>query len=210
MPVFAWLPSLGVSNITVLEGFHASWTGDLLVASLAARSLYRVRTTAGRVVFIEQIYVGERIRYAHFHKPDNQIYLWTDSHNILVLAVAEHQSLTAIIDRVASSRGLSRAQKSVLRTHMLDCAQCHSLNSTLSIRAPSLPGIVGAPLAASSYTEYSAALRDVGGSWSEQKLQAFLRNPQALAPGTTMPNPGIREQVIVDSVVDVLRQLEQN
>lgn len=208
LPVFAWLPSLGVSNITTIDGFHDTWAGDLLVASMEARSLYRVRTSDDRVVFIEQVYVGERIRYAHFHQPDGQLYLWTDSHNILVLAVADSQNLNAIIDVVASERGLGGAQKSSLRNHLLECAQCHSLGTKVSVRAPSLQGIVNAGLASTDYPAYSAALRDAGGVWDVGRLSAFLRKPQALVPGVQMPDPNIRDQVVLESLVEVLSRLE--
>jgi glucose/arabinose dehydrogenase len=50
-PVLAWVPSIGVSNLIELENFHPAWNGDLLVESLKAQSLFRLRRDGdGRVV----------------------------------------------------------------------------------------------------------------------------------------------------------------
>ena len=37
-PVFAWLPSIAVSGLARVEGFHETWDGDFLVATLAAQN----------------------------------------------------------------------------------------------------------------------------------------------------------------------------
>ncbi|NNF39724.1 MAG: hypothetical protein HKN71_13720, partial [Gemmatimonadetes bacterium] len=51
-PLHAWMPSLGVADLIVVEGrgFHR-WRGDLLIASLKAGQLRRVRLRDGRVVY---------------------------------------------------------------------------------------------------------------------------------------------------------------
>jgi aldose sugar dehydrogenase len=41
-PVFAWVPSIGPSNLIEVRGFDRRWDGDLLVASLKANSLFRL------------------------------------------------------------------------------------------------------------------------------------------------------------------------
>lgn len=35
LPTFVWVPSVGISSLTAIEGFHPAWDGDLLVASLS-------------------------------------------------------------------------------------------------------------------------------------------------------------------------------
>jgi cytochrome c len=37
-----------------------------------------------------------------------------------------------------------------------------------------------------SFRDYSAGLRQAGGKWTEARLDAFLADPAAFAPGTTM------------------------
>ena len=62
-PVYAWVPSVGLSSITsVRKKLFDRWKGDLLVASLGGMSIWRVRTDRGRVVTAERIEIGERIR----------------------------------------------------------------------------------------------------------------------------------------------------
>ena len=61
--MFAWVPSIGVSNLIEVVNFHPAWNGDLLVGSLRAQSLYRLRRDAdGRVVYSEPIALGHRLR----------------------------------------------------------------------------------------------------------------------------------------------------
>ena len=44
--------------------------------------------------------------------------------------------------------------------------------------------------------EYSAALKNAGGQWTEDRLQAFLTSPEQFAPGTVMPNPGLSPEAV--------------
>ncbi len=44
-PIFAWVPSIGVSNLLEVQGFNERWNGDLLVESLKAQTLFRFSPT---------------------------------------------------------------------------------------------------------------------------------------------------------------------
>jgi len=62
-PKWSWLPSIGISNlISIDHGVFERWRGDLIVGSLSARTIYRVRLENGQPVYSEPVYVGERIR----------------------------------------------------------------------------------------------------------------------------------------------------
>lgn len=62
-PVYAWVPSIGVSQmISVQNNLFERWQGDLIVSSLKAKKLFRLRVREGRVVFAEPIHIGMRIR----------------------------------------------------------------------------------------------------------------------------------------------------
>ena len=64
-PVFAWVPSIGITSIVVNdERFLPLWKDDLLIGSLRAASLFRVRRHGGRVSYVERIRpsLAERIR----------------------------------------------------------------------------------------------------------------------------------------------------
>ena len=81
-PIFAWLPSVAVSDLIGLEdeGF-GWWRGDLLAGSLKAETLYRLQIEDGRVIFSEPIPIGHRIRDIAIH--DGTILLSTDD-NVLI------------------------------------------------------------------------------------------------------------------------------
>lgn len=62
-PVYAWLPSIGVSNLKQMKDIHPRWDGDLVASSLKAQSLHRIRLDGDHVVYVEQIPVEGRVRY---------------------------------------------------------------------------------------------------------------------------------------------------
>jgi cytochrome c len=67
------------------------------------------------------------------------------------------------------------------------CASCHQVGP--SARAgfgPQLNGIVGRRAAATTDYTYSTALRNSGLVWTDEALAAYIRNPDALVPGTKM------------------------
>lgn len=73
------------------------------------------------------------------------------------------------------------------------CAACHSIGKGAGDRdGPNLWGVVGAPVGHNSPRfAYTAALQRVGGRWTFDRLDRWLTNPQAFAPGTQMMFPGL-------------------
>ena len=48
-PTYAWVPSIGISQLIVIEGSaFPFWKGDLMVSSLLAETLYRLRIEDGQ------------------------------------------------------------------------------------------------------------------------------------------------------------------
>lgn len=71
---------------------------------------------------------------------------------------------------------------------------------------PDLYGLLDRKVAsAENYDAYPPALKKLGGKWNRQRLDEFLRDPQAAAPGTSMAFPGIADDrqraELVDSVM---------
>ncbi len=86
-PTFAWVPSIAVSNLIEVAGFHRAWNKDLLVESLKAQSLYRMRLDGkDRVVYSEPIWIGERLRDIG-SLSDGTLVLFTDSAKLIFLSV---------------------------------------------------------------------------------------------------------------------------
>ena len=78
MPVYSWIPSIGISNLIVSDSqLFPLWKHDLLIASLRAQSLFRIRVHEKRVVYVEQIHIGRRIRDIT-QMPDGRIALLTE------------------------------------------------------------------------------------------------------------------------------------
>lgn len=187
LPVHAWVPSVGVSNVIQLQGDRFPiWRGDLLMGSLATRSLYRIVLDGDRAVLVEPVPIGQRIRDL-LELDDGRIMLWTDDAVIATLAPAS-----------GSSGALLFAQF---------CSGCHLTIDGMSHRlGPDLYRIVDRKVAAAAqYADYSGALKAFGGTWSGARLDAFLRDPQATVPGTTMAFAGIGDEQQRAQVIEYLR-----
>ena len=95
-PLFAWVPSIATSNLIEVANFHPAWDGDLLVESLKAESLFRLRRDSeGRIVYSEPIPLGYRLRDIAA-LPDGTLVLWTDEARLLFMRVDR--------DRLASNQ----------------------------------------------------------------------------------------------------------
>jgi cytochrome c2 len=172
-PVYAWVPSIGVSNLVRLQGTaFPNWKDDLLVTSLHARTIYRLRLEGRTVVYSEPISVGDRIRDI-VEGPDGQILMWTDSYNLASLHPAKSATGAILFG--------------------LRCGGCHTLTSGASqAYGPDLTGIVGRRAGIdASFDGYSPAMKAFGKTWTADRLDMFLRNPQGLVPGTLMNFPGV-------------------
>lgn len=83
-PIYSWVPSIGVSQLIEIEGTKFTrWSGDLLIASLRAATLFRIRVDGDRVAFAEPIPVKARIRDLVEH-PDGTIALLSYDRLILL------------------------------------------------------------------------------------------------------------------------------
>jgi cytochrome c len=88
------------------------------------------------------------------------------------------------------------------------CSACHSLGEDSVARAgPSLHGLFGRRIATRPDYAYSPGLRDMALVWTPETVaDLFTRGPQAVTPGTKMP-----EQVIADEAdrAALVRYLER-
>ncbi|MBW6532826.1 c-type cytochrome [Sphingomonas sp. RRHST34] len=75
------------------------------------------------------------------------------------------------------------------------CAACHTIGAGAGDRnGPNLRGVMGAPVAGvSPRFGYTAVLRGHGGRWTDAAMDAWLADPAAVAPGTAMRFPGVRD-----------------
>ena len=87
-PAHAFVPSIGVSQLIQINSMYLPrWTDDLLVSSLQAGRLFRVRVSGERVIYSESIDLSMRIRDL-VEARDGRIVLWNDDGQVATLALA--------------------------------------------------------------------------------------------------------------------------
>ena len=77
-PVFSFLPSIAISRIIKIpDRFSKIWKDNFLVATLNAKSIFRIKfdKSCKRIIYFEKIYIGSRIRDLHISLDDKKIYL---------------------------------------------------------------------------------------------------------------------------------------
>ena len=87
------------------------------------------------------------------------------------------------------------------------CASCHTFNDGGANRVgPNLWGIVGRDKGSVDGFKYSDALRDKGGAWSYDDLNAFLANPKDFIKGTRMSFAGVKKVQDRAAIIAYMRQ----
>jgi cytochrome c2 len=213
-PLYAWVPSIGISNLIGVEkSLFDLWQGDLLVASLAWKQLFRLRVREGRVIFSEPIRIGHRIRDLA-ELDDGTIVLKTDGDG--------KSTKSYLIFMRPSLRALAQDGHGDPPTHFakpvqdgqivaLRCTGCHTMGQGEEHRlGPNLWQIVGRKIGAAPGFAYSDALARTKGKWTARKLDRFLKNPKRFMKGTKMQFSGIADAKDRRSIVAYLRSLSQD
>jgi len=184
-PFYSWVPSIGVSSLLVVHGAQFKlWEGDLLVVSLRDGALYRARVRNQRVVMLERIPFGRRIRDIA-EGSEGQLLLWTDRGALL---------------EVETDNDVGGGE-----TVFQACSGCHMIGDGESNGiGPDLRKVVGRNVATTKGYRYSAALSRLGGKWTRERLDQFLANPQAYVPGTKMSFAGIANEVDRRQLIEFL------
>ena len=92
------------------------------------------------------------------------------------------------VEQLLASADLARGEVSHNK-----CIACHTFDKGgRNLVGPNLYGIIGREKGAVPGFNYSAAFKKaMKGPWTAQELSDFVKNPKAMAPGTTMSFPGI-------------------
>jgi cytochrome c len=92
------------------------------------------------------------------------------------------------------------------RILFLKCASCHDVSTSASAKiGPNLYGVLGRKVAAQPGYPYSQALRAQDYIWDTARLDQWLANPNAVAPGTAMAFAGIPDAADRRQLIDYLR-----
>ncbi len=208
LPTYSWLPSAAISSLMVVDGIDPAWDGDLLAGSLSSsafgRSLWRIRIAEERVVFVERIRLGHRVR--HLTQFGDKIAVLLDSNDVVIFSVSRRPDALAKVREIMTAAVDSALHEDVLSV-ITTCTECHSLAESENLVGPSLYGVVGRTIAGSGFPEYSEALAGISGRWSPENIKAYLVDPDAFAPGTSMPASGLTEGPVLEALVSILSQL---
>ncbi len=91
------------------------------------------------------------------------------------------------------------------------CKACHNFEAGAAAKiGPPLHGVVGRDIASVEGFSYSSALQNEDGDWTYDKLDEFLTNPRAFAPGTKMAFAGIKKPEQRAAVIAYLRSITDN
>ena len=193
-PLYSFVPSVAADSIVQLSDFNSRWDGDFLVGSLKAQTLFRLKIKENRVLLIEPIWIGHRIR--EIVTFPGRIVLMTDDG--LLMTILVNQSAFK-----EDKRGID----SVANKSLSKCLACHHMGPTNpSHLAPTLSNLGSRPIASDTFDKYSTSLRNSKGSWDKDRLREFLANPARTVPGTAMPKPELSK----DELEDVLNSLFSN
>lgn len=209
-PIYAWIPSIGISNVEVVRDFLDLWDQDLLITSLKAKTLYRVRTHNERIVFIEPIELDSRLRYVH-SAGNKTLAILVDGNennaNILILRPsieAIEAGAQRLANNTSSNKEVADQSETEVEAAFIRCLECHSDQATRS-SVPSLRGVYGRKAGSGNFDSYSKALLESKVYWNEDELLEYLKSPDSFIVGTEMPDIGIASEKTLKGVIEMLK-----
>jgi aldose sugar dehydrogenase len=195
-PTYAWVPSIGISNLVEITGDQFPlWKNDLMVASLVRTALFRARVVDRRVTYVEEIKLDERIRDLVVDRGGNLV-LWTDKHSVV------------FVEPLGAAGSGPEEDKLLASVTIAKCSACHLTEGTTHGIGPNLRGVVGRDVAGAAGYNYSAALSGAGGQWDEARLEKFLADPQAFAPGVKVEMQAVTDAAERRRAIAWLRGLQ--
>ncbi|MBO0905753.1 c-type cytochrome [Jiella sonneratiae] len=94
------------------------------------------------------------------------------------------------------------------------CKACHSIGEGAKNKiGPELNGILGEKIAAVDGYSFSSALQTYAKdhpTWTVEELHSWLSDPKAVAPGTKMSFPGLKDQKDIDNVIAYLASFDES
>lgn len=212
VPAFAFVPSVGISNIVEPDPAEfPNWRSSLIAGSLREHKLFLLRVEGDRIVYAESIDTErDRVRDIISRQNGELVYL-SDKGDLVFIRNADRHRGDRRTLKVSFRGPLSTPfREEEPPTHMTPvargrymylngCANCHSLDGSIGI-GPPLNGIVGRPVGSIPGYGYSRALDGYVGIWTRELLTSFLTDPDRHFPGTKMPLAPISYMEVPDVI----------
>jgi len=221
-PLFAWVPSIGVSDLVRVESEKFGlWRGDLLVTSLRGSAIHRLRpdSTNGRIIYDEPIEVGHRIRNIDV-LADGSILLRTDDNHLIHIddagPIYESFDYTGFLNENTIARRfpsivVGNEQKDMAMSgkeiFSRSCADCHGMDQRM-LMGPNLANLDNRQVGGLESYNYSAALKRSEKVWDRELLSEYILTPQQVFPGTTMSGVKLDDEEL-NKVMDYLLKEQQ-
>lgn len=158
---------------------------------------------SGLIIMTINVLVDETLRETRLEKPVYPV----PARESVEAAVTEAEAapelrLGALLAQADVEKGKKVAKK---------CKSCHDLKQGGPNKVgPNLWGIVGVSKASKQGFKYSGALGGLGGEWTYDALDAFLKRPKEYAPGTKMAFAGLKKPTDRANLIAYLRTLGDN
>lgn len=116
--------------------------------------------------------------------------------------------LAAILAAFMPPAGWAAEDPARGKREFLRCVICHSAEPSIHKSGPSLATVYGrAAGTVEGFARYSDALKQADIAWTDERLDAWLRDPQAVIPGNAMVMQGIRDARVRQDLVAYLKEL---
>ena len=117
-------------------------------------------------------------------------------------------AFTLFVVQIAATSAHAQGNPEDGKKAFIKCVICHSKEPNVHKTGPSLANILGAKAGtAEGFSRYSKALKASGTTWNDETLDAWLRDPRSLIPGTLMNMRGIKNATERRDIVAYLKQL---
>jgi cytochrome c len=110
----------------------------------------------------------------------------------------------------AASAGMAAAQDVDKGQHTFNmCLPCHSVGDDAQNKiGPELNGLDGRHSGTAANFSYSGANKNSGITWNEANFKQYIKDPQAMIPGTKMIFAGIKNEQQVNDLWAYLSQFD--
>ena len=191
-PVYAFVPSIAPSSVLSTEGTFLDSRFDLVIGGLKSQSLFLTKLKKGRVIYIEPVFLGLRIR--DIEAIGERLLIVTDEGYLLFVEIDEIRYLADI----------NTDRRHYRHDELKVCSGCHSFEPGVNGIGPSLSNVVGRNVGKYPNFSYTTNLRDSDDKWDEKLLKEYILNPNQVFPGTSMPNLNLSKRQ-AEKIVNLLK-----